>query len=74
MIGLVPADKLRPSDLIGVNKDSYLVLDTLPAGKLGFMRAEIPSGGMRKLMGLMVLGHDRIRLESQGDGGGRETH
>ena len=31
MIGLVPADKLKPSDLIGVNKDSYLVLDTLPA-------------------------------------------
>jgi 26S proteasome regulatory subunit T5 len=33
MIGLVPADKLKPSDLIGVNKDSYLVLDTLPAGQ-----------------------------------------
>ena len=33
MIGLVPADKLRPSDLIGVNKDSYLVLDTVPAGE-----------------------------------------
>jgi 26S proteasome regulatory subunit T5 len=29
-IGLVPADKLKPGDLIGVNKDSYLVLDTLP--------------------------------------------
>jgi 26S proteasome regulatory subunit T5 len=33
MIGLVPADKLKPGDLIGVNKDSYLVLDTLPAGE-----------------------------------------
>lgn len=31
MIGLVPPEKLRPGDLIGVNKDSYLVLDTLPA-------------------------------------------
>jgi 26S proteasome regulatory subunit T5 len=31
IIGLVPAEKLRPSDLVGVNKDSYLVLDTLPA-------------------------------------------
>jgi len=31
LIGLVPAEKLRPGDLIGVNKDSYLVLDTLPA-------------------------------------------
>ncbi|KAI0731911.1 26S proteasome subunit P45 [Fomitopsis betulina] len=31
LIGLVPAEKLRPGDLVGVNKDSYLVLDTLPA-------------------------------------------
>lgn len=25
------ADSLKPSDLVGVNKDSYLILDTLPA-------------------------------------------
>ena len=31
MIGLVSADELKPQDLIGVNKDSYLVLDTLPS-------------------------------------------
>lgn len=31
LIGLVPAEELKPGDLIGVNKDSYLVLDTLPA-------------------------------------------
>eukprot|EP00040_Diaphanoeca_grandis_P036605 m.233854 g.233854 ORF g.233854 m.233854 type:complete len:431 (-) comp33649_c7_seq1:51-1343(-) len=31
VIGLVEADKLTPGDLIGVNKDSYLVLDMLPA-------------------------------------------
>ncbi|KIJ54553.1 hypothetical protein M422DRAFT_24501 [Sphaerobolus stellatus SS14] len=31
LIGLVPADQLKPGDLIGVNKDSYLVLDKLPA-------------------------------------------
>ncbi|KAF7796250.1 hypothetical protein EIP86_007424 [Pleurotus ostreatoroseus] len=31
MIGLVPASQLKPNDLIGVNKDSYLVLDTLPS-------------------------------------------
>ncbi|KAF8798894.1 26S proteasome subunit P45 [Phlegmacium glaucopus] len=31
LIGLVPAEKLTPGDLIGVNKDSYLVLDSLPA-------------------------------------------
>lgn len=28
--GLVDPDKLRPGDLVGVNKDSYLILDTLP--------------------------------------------
>lgn len=31
LIGLVESDKLKPGDLIGVNKDSYLILDTLPA-------------------------------------------
>ncbi len=31
LIGLVDPNKLSPGDLIGVNKDSYLVLDTLPA-------------------------------------------
>jgi len=31
MIGLVEPEKLKPGDLIGVNKDSYLILDTLPA-------------------------------------------
>jgi 26S proteasome regulatory subunit T5 len=31
MIGLVDHDKLKPGDLVGVNKDSYLILDTLPA-------------------------------------------
>ncbi|KAI9297257.1 proteasome 26S subunit ATPase 3 [Neoconidiobolus thromboides FSU 785] len=30
IIGLVDNDKLAPGDLIGVNKDSYLVLETLP--------------------------------------------
>eukprot|EP00754_Rhynchopus_humris_P025643 Rhum_TRINITY_DN14955_c12_g1::Rhum_TRINITY_DN14955_c12_g1_i1::g.130076::m.130076/K03065/PSMC3, RPT5; 26S proteasome regulatory subunit T5 len=31
IIGLVDPAKLKPSDLVGVNKDTYLVLDTLPA-------------------------------------------
>lgn len=31
LIGLVDSEKLKPGDLIGVNKDSYLILDTLPA-------------------------------------------
>eukprot|EP00914_Ancora_sagittata_P017327 GHVO01034185.1.p1 GENE.GHVO01034185.1~~GHVO01034185.1.p1 ORF type:complete len:421 (-),score=94.44 GHVO01034185.1:136-1311(-) len=30
VIGLVPAEELAPSDLVGVNKDSYLVLEKLP--------------------------------------------
>jgi 26S proteasome regulatory subunit T5 len=34
IIGLVPHEELRPSDLIGVNKDSYLILDKLPEGEL----------------------------------------
>jgi 26S proteasome regulatory subunit T5 len=29
--GLVDASELKPSDLVGVNKDSYLILDKLPA-------------------------------------------
>lgn len=31
VIGLVEASELKPNDLVGVNKDSYLVLDKLPA-------------------------------------------
>jgi 26S proteasome regulatory subunit T5 len=31
VIGLVPSDELIPGDLVGVNKDSYLILDKLPA-------------------------------------------
>eukprot|EP00878_Enallax_costatus_P001433 GHUV01001583.1.p1 GENE.GHUV01001583.1~~GHUV01001583.1.p1 ORF type:complete len:427 (+),score=147.57 GHUV01001583.1:145-1425(+) len=31
IVGLVDANSLRPGDLVGVNKDSYLILDTLPA-------------------------------------------
>jgi len=28
--GLVPPSQLKPGDLVGLNKDSYLILDTLP--------------------------------------------
>ena len=28
---MVDAETLKPGDLVGVNKDSYLILDTLPA-------------------------------------------
>jgi 26S proteasome regulatory subunit T5 len=30
VIGLVPPEELKPGDLVGVNKDSYLVLEKLP--------------------------------------------
>lgn len=28
--GFVEPEQLRPNDVVGVNKDSYLILDTLP--------------------------------------------
>ncbi|KAL0084933.1 P-loop containing nucleoside triphosphate hydrolase protein [Phycomyces blakesleeanus] len=31
LIGLVDPEELKPGDIIGVNKDSFLILDTLPA-------------------------------------------
>ncbi len=31
MIGLVDVEQLKPGDLVGVNKDSYLILENLPA-------------------------------------------
>ena len=30
--GLVEPEKLKPADLVGVNKDSYLILEALPDG------------------------------------------
>lgn len=30
VIGLVDPDKMKPGDLVGVNKDSYLILESLP--------------------------------------------
>lgn len=29
-VGLIPASELKPNDLVGVNKDSYIILDKLP--------------------------------------------
>ncbi|CCE64383.1 hypothetical protein TPHA_0H01770 [Tetrapisispora phaffii CBS 4417] len=31
LVGLVDPKNLKPNDLVGVNKDSYLILDTLPS-------------------------------------------
>lgn len=30
LAGFVDPEELKPNDIIGVNKDSYLILDTLP--------------------------------------------
>ncbi len=30
IVGLVSAEELKPNDLVGVNKDNYLVLEKLP--------------------------------------------
>ena len=38
MVGLVEPEALKPGDLVGVNKDSYLILDTLPAEYLSFQK------------------------------------
>ena len=39
LTGLVPAEKLKPGDLIGVNKDFYPTLDALPAGYDSLVRS-----------------------------------
>ena len=36
-IGLVDGNKLKPDDIVGVNKDSYLVLSMLPAESVHFV-------------------------------------
>lgn len=36
VFGLVDPEKLKPGDLVGVNKDSYLILETLPADRAVF--------------------------------------
>lgn len=41
VIGLVDVKKLRPGDLVGVNKDSYLILDTLPSEYAALQSCEV---------------------------------
>lgn len=65
MIGLVPAEELKPSDLIGVNKDSFLVLDTLPAG------TSVPLPPFSSAPDFLT---GRVRLEGEGHGSGRKTN
>lgn len=47
MIGLVPAEELVPGDLVGTNKDSYLILEKLPSeydSRVKAMEVELNEG------------------------------
>jgi ATP-dependent 26S proteasome regulatory subunit len=37
VIGLVPAEELKPTDLVGVNKDNFLILEKLPTEYVGLI-------------------------------------
>ncbi|EDS45415.1 26S protease regulatory subunit 6a [Culex quinquefasciatus] len=50
VFSLVDPEKLKPSDLVGVNKDSYLILETLPADRAVFGHWQI-----KKLIEAVVL-------------------
>jgi hypothetical protein len=66
VVGLVDPDSLKPGDLVGVNKDSYLILDTLPSEYDSRVKAmevdEKPTevysdiGGLDKQVGLSSVG------------------
>lgn len=66
VVGLVDPDKLKPGDLVGVNKDSYLILDTLPSEYDSRVKAmevdEKPTedyndiGGLEKQASFQILG------------------
>jgi ATP-dependent 26S proteasome regulatory subunit len=65
VVGLVSADKLKPGQLVGTNKDSYLVLERLPAEYDSRVKAmevdEKPTeeysdvGGLDKQVGLFCV-------------------
>ncbi len=44
VIGLVSADELKPTDLVGVNKDNFLILEKLPTeyGRLAVVHGQKP--------------------------------
>lgn len=65
---MVPHEELRPGDLIGVNKDSYLVLDKLPAGELT-IRPQLTSEYDARVKAMEV---DEKPTESYSDIGGCE--
>lgn len=68
VVGLVDPDKLKPSDLVGVNKDSYLILDTLPSEYDSRVKAmevdEKPTEDYNDIGGLEKQVHCLINVES----------
>ena len=54
VIGLVEPEKLKPGDLVGVNKDSYLVLEELPAEYDSRVKAMEVTNNSRDLKNLTV--------------------
>lgn len=72
VVGLVDAEKLEPGDLVGVNKDSYLILDTLPAEYDSRVKAmevdEKPSeeysdiGGLDKQIQVRAVAQRTVRI------------
>jgi 26S proteasome regulatory subunit T5 len=68
VVGLVDPDKLKPGDLVGVNKDSYLILDTLPSEYDSRVKAmevdEKPTEDYNDIGGLEKQVHCLINVES----------
>lgn len=70
VVGLVDPDKLKPGDLVGVNKDSYLILDTLPSEYDSRVKAmevdEKPTedyndiGGLEKQVNFLYLSEESV--------------
>ncbi|GFY88984.1 regulatory particle triple-A ATPase 5A [Actinidia rufa] len=73
VVGLVDPDKLKPGDLVGVNKDSYLILDTLPSEYDSRVKAmevdEKPTedyndiGGLEKQASFLYSDLDAFKIE-----------
>lgn len=85
VIGLVEASALKPADLVGVNKDSYLILDALPAEYDSRVKVRVPCRRFglalrpARAVGRAACALPRCRLTRThrapaGDGGGREAH
>ncbi|KAB1202184.1 hypothetical protein CJ030_MR8G009793 [Morella rubra] len=55
VVGFVDPDKLKPGDLVGVNKDSYLILNTLPSEYDSRVKA-MEKLGIRPPKGVLLYG------------------